>query len=55
MARTSISAITTSILEHILFLGTIISQSTYSSSQLRIIGSYSTTITKSAKVLARVE
>ena len=49
------TAVTAGVLEHILLLRTIVSQSTNGSSQFGIICGNCTTITKSAKVLARVE
>ncbi len=49
------TAVATCILEDILALATIVSESTNGCCQHRIIGSNSTTITKSTKVLAWVE
>ena len=49
------TAITTCIFEHILLLRAVVSQRTNSSSQLRIIGSNSTTIAKGTKVLTWIE
>ena len=49
------TAIATGIFEDILLLTAIVCQGTYSSCKLGIVGSNSTTITKSSEVLARVE
>ena len=49
------TAVATCILEYIFLLATIVSKGTNGCCQLRIVGSNGTTITKSAKVLARVE
>ena len=49
------TAITTTILKHILFLRAIVGQSTYCSSQFWIICGNSATITKGTKVLTRIE
>lgn len=49
------TAVATRILEDVLLLAAIVSKGTNGSCKLRIVGSYSTTITKSSKVLTWVE
>ena len=49
------TAVATCVLKNILLLTSIVSQSTNCCGQFRIIGSNSTTITKSSKVLAGIE